>query len=86
MRVYNIEYDRMFIVRAVCPEGHSLWFCLLHAGEWFMEDQDERRKKQRKLGVEVEVFHGAQRRGCSFSMDKKNGNSTKRIRGEETIP
>ena len=86
MRVYNIEYDRMFIVRAVSPGGHSLWFCLLHAGEWFMEDQGERRKKQRKLGAEVEVFHGAQRRGCSFSMDKKNGNPTKRICGEETIP
>ena len=64
---------------------HSIWLCLLHAGEWFMEDKGERRKEQRELGAEVEVFHGAQRRGCSFSVDKKDGNPTKRLCGEEAV-
>ena len=52
MRVYNIEYDRMFIVRAVCPGGSSeedipygFVYYKLENGSWTIKVKGERNRE-----------------------------------------
>ena len=91
MRVYNIEYDRMFIVKAVCPGGSSeedipygFVYYKLENGSWTIKVKGERNREN--LEQKWKFFMELSDRGCSFSMDKENGNPTKRICGEETVP
>ena len=52
MRVYNIEYDRMFIVRAVCPGGsyeedipYGFVYYKLENGSWTIKVKGERNRE-----------------------------------------
>ena len=65
MRVYNIEYDRMFIVKAVCPGGSSeedipygFVYYMLENGSWKIKVKGERNREN--LEQKWKFFHGAQ--------------------------
>ena len=52
MRIYNIEYDRMFIVKAVCPGGsreedipYGFVYYMLENGSWKIKVKGERNRE-----------------------------------------